>query len=143
MRRIIVLGSLAVAALASVVLLGVVPNLQTVRSAGCSNSTLQGAYAWMGNGVLGEKTWTGIGIETFDGAGNSSSQGTRSLNGQIAPHKFTGAYTVNANCTGSIKQTYPDGYVGHLDIIVTDGGHEVYWIVTDSGVTISGIKKKI
>ncbi len=143
MRRIILLGSLAIAILASAILLGVVLNPQMGRSAGCSNSTLSGAYAWIGNGDLGDKKWTGIGIETFDGAGNSSSEGTRSFNGQIAPHKFTGAYTVNANCSGTIKLTYPNGDVGHLDIIVTDGGREVYWIVTDPGITMSGIKKKI
>jgi len=141
MWRSILRGSVGLVTLAGIVFL--VPDLQTAKSAGCSNNTLQGAYAWMGNGLLGEKMWAGIGIETFDGAGNSSSEGTRSLNGQIGPHKFTGAYTVNANCTGSIRLTYPNGQVGNLNIIVTDGGREIYWIVTDSGLTISGVKKKI
>jgi hypothetical protein len=80
MRRIIVLGSLAVAALASAVLLGVVPNLQTARSAGCSNSTLRGVYGFMGDGVsINVGPWAGVGTDTFDGAGNISLNGTGSL----------------------------------------------------------------
>ena len=73
MRRIIVLGVLAVAALASVVLLGVVPKLSIAKSAGCSVSTLRGAYGWVGGGTsIGAGPWSALGIRSFDGAGHTS-----------------------------------------------------------------------
>ena len=149
MRRIIVLGSLAVAALASVVLLGVVPNLQTAKSAGCSTGILRGTYGFLGDGITVDKgPWATIGFETFDGVGKISSvDQTGGTNGKVGHFNYTGTYRVNANCSGTIEFPFPEGTT-HLSIVVVDGGREFLWIALDtpfypSGVTWHGITKKI
>jgi hypothetical protein len=98
MKRTIALGILVIAASASLFLVGVVPNLQTAKSAGCLNSTLRGAYGWMGDGiVIDAGPWVSMGWETFDGAGKTSIEQTRNQNGKVAHFNFTGTYAINAN----------------------------------------------
>jgi hypothetical protein len=149
-RRFIVLGLLAVAALASVVLLGVVPKLSTAKSAGCSVSTLHGAYGWVGGGTsIGAGPWSALGIRSFDGAGHTSLDGTFSLNGRVFTSSYPGTYTVNANCTGAVEAPLPNGIGAlHLALVVVDGGREFYWMITDdprstSGATINGVGKRM
>jgi hypothetical protein len=97
MKRI--LGTLFVlaAALAFVLLSGV-----TAVQAQCTNATLTGNYGFTFSGFQfrGNKgaslPWQGVGLMTFDGAGNASGNFTFSLNGQItAGAPYSGTYTVN------------------------------------------------
>ena len=85
----------------SLLVLGLVSHGQARE---CSNASLKGAY-----GLSCEGTIVGVGpvavvsVLTADGKGNSSGAETLSVNGTIVPGvTFTGAYTVNADCTGSL-----------------------------------------
>ena len=132
------------------VLLGVVPKLSTAKSAGCSVSTLHGAYGWVGDGAsIGAGPWSGLGVRSFDGAGHTSLDGTFSINGHVLHATYPGTYTVNVNCTGTMEFPVPNGGgTAHLAIVVVDDGREYYWMITDdprspSGGTIKGVGKRM
>ncbi len=75
---------------------------------GCSVATLTGNYGvrWQGfdilKGTAHEVPWAGVGVLTFDGAGNVSISFTQSLNGTISTGLTgVGTYTMNSDCTVS------------------------------------------
>jgi hypothetical protein len=84
------------------------PSLPVVHAdapRGCSLETVAGNWT-----VSDTRTVTGIGPRaavgtfTFDTEGNLlNGAATLSLNGTIAGETFSGAYTVNSNCTGTIN----------------------------------------
>lgn len=72
-------------------------NCSLARSAGKWSFTDQGT-------VVGIGPRTAMGVFTFDGEGNlQNGIATSSLNGAIASETFSGTYTVNPDCTGTIS----------------------------------------
>ena len=72
-------------------------NCSLARSAGKWSFTDQGT-------VVGIGPRTAMGVFTFDGGGNlQNGIATSSLNGAIASETFSGTYTVNPDCTGTIS----------------------------------------
>ena len=55
---------------------------------------------------------------------------------------FTGSYTVNANCTGSMTVETSGGDRVHRNLVIVDDGKEVEFVSTDPGVVIAGYLKK-
>lgn len=80
-----------------------------------------------------------IGIETFDGNGNTTFTETASFGGMIVQTAISGKYTVNPDCTGSITGKFPDGSTGHLSFVIADNGKAIYWMEADTGVNLSGV----
>ncbi len=78
----------------------------TARAEGpeCSLALTAGKYAFTDSGtVLGIGPRTAVGIFTLDAAGNlTNGKATSSLNGSVAVETFSGTYTVNPDCTGTI-----------------------------------------
>jgi hypothetical protein len=120
----------------------------------CSTTTLQGGY---GAGTSGLINTSGnpndIRIKTFapfaeaayflfDGHGNLSGSSTVDFAGFISPVTFTGTYTVNANCTGSLTVDAGASGIVHRDLVIVDAGKEVEFVSTDPGVVIAGYMKK-
>ena len=134
----------------------------------CSNATLRGPYSFIGHGViLGLKTADGVlhpydapsilddvALVTFDGAGHFSRTdygliGGLPKGGQITfnPNQ-TGTYTVNSDCTGTMKTVYtaggavPAGVETDLNIVVAADGtlveSVVYRAVTVAGASMDG-----
>ena len=135
----------------------------------CSNATLKGAFGFIGHGeILGLIGADGkvhpyaapsilddVALVTFDGAGNFSRTdfgviGGLPKGGQTTfnPNQ-TGAYTVNADCTGTMKIVYtagggvPAGVETDLNIVVAADGtlieSVVYRAVTVSGTSADGV----
>ena len=135
----------------------------------CSNATLKGAFGFIGHGeILGLIGADGkvhpyaapsilddVALVTFDGAGNFSRTdfgviGGLPKGGQTTfnPNQ-TGAYTVNADCTGTMKVVYtagggvPAGVETDLNIVVAADGtlieSVVYRAVTVSGTSADGV----
>jgi len=78
-----------------------------------------------------------IGVLTADGNGNISGVETLSVNGVITSGvSLTGTYTMNADCTGSIVTTAPDGAVTDHDFVLDDTKKEIRIIVTKSGAVV-------
>lgn len=91
--------------IASVVVLGMVVAVPPARSAGpCSLARAAGNYSFTDNGtVIGVGPRTAVGRFTLDAAGNlTDGTATSSLNGSVASETFSGTYTINSDCTGSI-----------------------------------------
>lgn len=78
----------------------------------------------------------------FDGHGNLSGSSSVTFGGIVSAVTFTGSYTVNANCTGSMTVETSDGDSVHRNLIIVDDGKEVEFVSTDPGVVIAGYLKK-
>jgi uncharacterized protein (TIGR03437 family) len=96
----------------------------------CSTGSLTGPYAYANAGFSG-------GIVPEANSGLYTSDGNGHINGTDA-RIFTGSYSVNSDCTGSAIFTDTLGNSANLDLFVADGGAQVQFIQTDSGVVLSG-----
>jgi hypothetical protein len=120
----------------------------------CTTAILRGGY---GAGTTGLINTSGnpndIRIRTFvpfaeavyflfDGNGNLSGSSTADFGGFVSPVTFTGTYTVNANCTGSLTVDAGANGIVHRDLVIVDAGKEVDFVSTDPGVVIAGYMKK-
>jgi hypothetical protein len=79
---------------------------------GCSNLSLQGTFAYTGTGFVVTPAviagpFAEVGTQTFDGTGGTTTTFTASQNGNIFQTTFTGTYTMNADCTGTITLIAP------------------------------------
>lgn len=99
----------------------------TMPTAACSNSTLNGSYSFNGNGFgLSSSHFDGAGyfsgVLVFDGAGNVTGNwfGT---SGNPPTVSLTGTYTVAAGCTGTatIKDNSGNSYAVALTITASSG----------------------
>ena len=74
-----------------------------------------------------------------DGKRNCHGEGTQSLNRNILPFVDQGAtYTVNPDCSGSIKVDLVGSQPIHFDFIIINRGKEIRSIQTDQCTVITG-----
>src|SRR5690348_1091415 len=57
------------------------------------------------------------GTLTADGSGNLTGSDTNSQGGQIQSQTFTGTYTINADCSGTVSTTGSGG-PAHINIVI-------------------------
>jgi hypothetical protein len=79
---------------------------------------------------------------TSDGAGNLTGADTYSFDGNVAKRQYTGTYTVESDCTGSVTLTTPNGNSTHFDFVLVNDGKEVSLVQSDSGWIVTGSLKK-
>jgi|SRR5579859_1711265 len=98
------IASLTLAIVFAALRMSVAASAQVVNSP-CSLARAAGTYGFTDSGtVVGIGPRTAVGTFTLDAAGNLvNGVATSSLNGAIADETFSGTYTVNANCTGTIS----------------------------------------
>jgi hypothetical protein len=84
----------------------------------CSLAHSAAKWSFTDNGtVVGIGPRTAVGVLTLDGHGNVvNGAATSSLNGSVAVETFSGTYTVNSDCSGSI------------DVKIYSGGTELFEI---------------
>jgi len=144
-----------------VIALGIVPALRADNT--CTAATIKGAYGFSGSGLemvhaspallssksgsqLGRQAFapvTFVGALSFTGDGMLSGSFTANGNGhQESAAPFTGAYVVNADCTGSIVVAENDGQESHFAMTIADAGKEVLAIQTDAGLARTFMVKK-
>jgi hypothetical protein len=110
---------------------------------GCSNATLQGAYAFS---VLTVATPGGpnvvVGLGTFDGKGGFSQidypgDGLRTSDLTKFRTGQTGSYAVNPDCTG-FQEINLGGGIGVIEnaFVISDGGRSIHAVVAE--FTIGG-----
>lgn len=83
-----------------------------------------------------------IGVETFDGNGNTFVSETLNAALGIFPQTLTGTYTIHPDCTGSATVNFPDGGTATASLIVVDAGSEIEFMNTWHAVVEFGIMKK-
>jgi hypothetical protein len=109
-------------------LLAAVANLHAAQ---CSNASLKGTYGFSSQGFTevtpdispaGFAPWAETGVIVYDGHGNipsgSFTVNTATANGGPIRGTFTGTYTVNGDCTGTIVADTGDGNLFHFDLVV-------------------------
>jgi len=82
---------------------------------GCTLASLTGTYGVQRMGFTTQGRLTAVGITTFDGQGNSLATETISRNGVVSVAQSPSAYTVAADCTGTL--TVNGAIVAHLLIV--------------------------
>jgi hypothetical protein len=81
-----------------------------------------------------------MGIMTSNGDGTFSGTDTASVAGDILLRVYTGTYTVNADCTGSLTRNFssPSTGSGNSSFVISPDGSEVLTIDSDEGATVLG-----
>lgn len=106
-------------------------------------TSLNGVYTLRISGVAYEPSGhpdliVEVGQLTADGAGNITGAATLSLDGSIIKRTFSGAYSVNADGTGTMS-LYPSwGPPINVDTVIGAGGREISFVLTDSSNVLSG-----
>lgn len=119
-------------------IVGAAPHAQAKQ---CSNASLKGAYGFHGFAtIVPAGTHRAIiGVFTLDGKGSWSTTLTINDNGTIRRTTDTGAYTVNADCTGTLSPVAG----GTIEIVVVDKGKEFYQMRTDpASIVLYGVTKR-
>lgn len=120
-------------------------------ASGCSTATLNGSYVFIqpagfttrNSAVGSEVPWQFVGLETFDGKGNTTVNYTSAIEGAISQNQAsTGTYTVKPDCTGSLSFTEGDAAGLTANIAISGAGADVFAISTNPGDTASVIEKK-
>lgn len=116
----------------------------------CTNATLEGKYAAIGDGSVrfGGPTapmvpFSTVSLLTMDGAGGLTNKVTRSIDGNISRGLDPGSYNVNSDCTGSMT-------IGTLtfDLVIANlkgkrDGSLFYFIATTPGGVVTATAKRV
>jgi len=115
---------------------------------GCSKASLLGSFGYTSTGALTTSyvpapyagPFAEVGRQTFDGDGNTEATATVSSNGSITAVSVKGTYTVNPDCTGTMKlYVTPFDSTVHVDFVIDAHGAQIRAIVTDAGVIESRV----
>jgi len=109
----------------------------------CSVATLRQTYGYRINGFVGESApftpFTTLGVQTFDGAGRFTAKNTIAIGSEITrDFTFTGTYTVNPDCTGTMTADF-----GRLYFVIVSNGDELLVMSLDPGNNWSGLFKRL
>jgi hypothetical protein len=114
----------------------------------CDNATLNGTYvySYSGYSVTG-KTRTRFavaGFAVFHGDGTSNVVSTTATEGQPVASlvTYTGAYTVQPDCTATETDADQTGAVTHYDDFTDPSGKTVSYVETDPNVVTSGYETR-
>jgi len=111
----------------------------------CSLSRTAGKWGFTTNGtVVGVGPRVSLGIFTLDASGNlRNGKATASLNGAVTGEAFSGAYSVNSDCTGKLAVDVFDlsgnkAFTATLDLVFDEDVQELRGMFT-STVTAAGV----
>jgi hypothetical protein len=119
------------------------------RARECTDSTIRGTYAFTIHGQIltpgGPLLVDGIAKTTFDGDGELTQVSAVAINGNIPLvwSPSTGAYTVNADCTGSMTLISTGQPTLHLAILVSQSGNHIHTVVTDPGFATTSDAERV
>ena len=127
--------------------------LRTVYAqSGCDATSLNGAYGYMLSGFAYDVqgnfyTLASVGRMTPDGNGGLTGAETFSLDGDIRTRNYTGTYTVNSDCTGSmVLQVSQSGSTtttqNNANFVTVNNSKEVKFIQTDRNFIFNGTLTK-
>lgn len=113
----------------------------------CDATTWNGAYGYTLSGFVYDSQGFmymlgAVGRLVADGNGNVSGADSFSFDGTLVKREFTGTYTLNADCTGSLTLTNASGGSVHADLVFVDDGKQINMIETDAGYIFSGVLRR-
>jgi hypothetical protein len=117
---------------------------ENAAGAKCSEATLDGTYLFAADGFDlkgNEQTpFATAGYEVYDGNGKVTGVQTANVGGEVFRHeRFTGTYTVKANCTSTA--TFTDG-TRYDQFIAPDGSQFTFVQVKPSEVVLAGFEPR-
>ena len=110
---------------------------------GCSVASLKGPFVYRLDGNYFDNQgysyqYSAVGKMLPDGNGGITGTETNSNWGTVKRNvTYTGTYTVNNDCTGSMALQYSGGPLNY-DIVFIPSTNQVNLIQTDTGITITG-----
>jgi hypothetical protein len=131
--------------LVAVFSLVIVSPLRADDDIACSNASLRGSFGLGGgpNVAVGFGPTASLGSITSDGAGSLEGKLTQSFDGIIVHEVFTGAYTVNSDCTGTATFVLqPGGRAAHLGFVLLGEGDQIFMIETDATTVATFVLEK-
>jgi hypothetical protein len=119
---------------------------ENASRAKCSEATLKGTYLFAQNGVEikgnDQRPFAIAGYDVFDGNGEVKGVDSGNFNGEVFHNdRFTGTYTVKANCTGTV--TFRDGAAIHGDIFIAPDGSKFAFVRTDPEFVGASIDEQV
>ena len=153
MKRNAIAKAFAIAAVTAIAL-GIAPEARAADNKGCSNASLKGTFVHLGSGFMTSPSaaaspFAGLGTESFDGKGGVVGNATASVNGNIIGGTFTGTYSVNPDCSGTITAQLSIGITTHQYFVLVwttspsgTGFNELQFVSTDAGNVETGIAKR-
>jgi hypothetical protein len=114
-------------------------------SQSCTNASFTGPYGYTITGLVfgsgGFYPSAESGTVTADGKGNLKGSDTLSAAGQIQAQAFTGTYSINSDCTGTVTTT-SGSTPSHFTIVAVNNGQQILFIESDAMVAASGSAKQ-
>jgi hypothetical protein len=111
------------------------------RADSCTPASLRGNYGALLTGTIPYVgPFVALATVNFNGAGSWSYSESGNLNGSPFPRTdYTGTYTVAPDCRGTTK----DSGNNSTDLVIVNGGKEVWLIGTTPGAVFSIVLKKL
>ncbi|HEX5699757.1 MAG TPA: hypothetical protein VFX77_03865 [Rubrobacter sp.] len=140
---VIVVGA---AALPTTIGAGYAKNEDAASKAKCSEATLKGTYLFAQNGVEirgnDQRPFAIAGYDVFDGNGKVRGVSSGNFNGEVFRNdRFSGTYSVKANCTGTV--TFKDGAATQGDVFIAPDGSKFAFVRTDPEFVSAGIDPQV
>lgn len=115
----------------------------------CTVKTLKGSYVYAQDGfniqgdTAAQRTpFAQAGREFYDSKGKMSGIATASLNGTIVHITYSGTYTINSDCTGTVTFTDNLSQTFHYDVFIGEDKREFVFLQTDAGVVSAGFERR-
>jgi hypothetical protein len=144
---LILLVVVGAAALLTTIGVGYAKNEDAASKAKCSESTLKGTYLFAQNGVEikgnDQRPFAIAGYDVFDGNGKVRGSSSGNFNGEVFRNdRFSGTYSVKANCTGTV--TFRGGSAATQgDIFIAPDGSKFAFVRTDPEFVSAGIDPRV
>ena len=117
---------------------------EQARSGACSLNTMKGTHGYSYSGTVMGDPIAAVGPITFDGAGNLSATYDVNWGGTPFHGGFTGTYTVDVECTGTVTLHLPVlGVSTDGAFVIINNGKETFFMGVDPGVTVTGATKRL
>jgi hypothetical protein len=121
-------------------------NDENASRAKCSEATLKGTYLFAQNGVEikgnDQRPFALAGYDVFDGNGKVRGVSSGNFNGEVFRNdRFSGTYSVKANCTGRV--TFKDGAATQGDVFIAPDGSKFAFVRTDPEFVSAGIDPQV
>ena len=116
--------------------------------AGCSAASVKGSYGLAVSGFFYDVNgfqgvYSSGGLAVADGVGGITGADTLNLDGvPTRGRQFTGTYTVNNDCTGTMNLKDMSGTaITNMDLVVTNGGKDLVLVDYDPDLILNGSAK--